>query len=131
MNKKNIWQSSPMGIKFDVIFESSVFRYPRPRKSRDVFLTSDWSSHSARKQPRGENNTGSMPEIPHASPHRSQPWRHCLALQPAWQPARQAIPQGNLHRARRALVGRSQTVSLHQSHHTAASCVESFASSGP
>ena len=38
-----------MGIKFDVIFESSVFRYPRPRESRDIFLASDWLSGSARK----------------------------------------------------------------------------------
>ena len=47
-----------MGIKFDVIFESSVFRYPRPRESRDIFLASDWLSGSARKETRRENSTG-------------------------------------------------------------------------
>ena len=62
-----------MGIKYDVIFESSVFRYPRPRESRDIFLASDWLSGSARKETRRENSIGSILEIPHASPHRSQP----------------------------------------------------------
>ena len=46
-----------MGIKFNVIFESSVFRYPHPRESRDIFLASDWLSGSARKETRRENST--------------------------------------------------------------------------
>ena len=62
-----------MGIKFDGIFDSSVFRYPRSQESRDIFLASDWLSDSARKETRRENSTGSILEIPHASPHRSQP----------------------------------------------------------
>ena len=71
-----------MGIKFDVIFESSVFRYPRPRESRDIFLASDWLSGSARKETRRGNSIGSILEIPHAKAP--------------------AIPQGNLHRVQRA-----------------------------
>ena len=62
-----------MGIKFDVIFESWVFRYPRLRELRDIFLASNWLCGSARKKTRWENSTGSILEIPHASPHRSQP----------------------------------------------------------
>ena len=58
-----------MGIKFDVIFESSVFRHLRPRESRDIFLASDWLSSSARKETRREKSTGSILEIP----RRSQP----------------------------------------------------------
>ena len=77
-----------MGIKFDFIFESSVFRYSLPRESRDIFLASDWLTGSARNEKRQENSTGSILEIPHASPHRSQPWRHFSASQPAWQTAR-------------------------------------------
>ena len=49
-----------MGIKFDVIFESSVFRYPRPRESGDIFLAYDWLSDSACKETRRENSTGSI-----------------------------------------------------------------------
>ena len=77
-----------MGIKYDVIFESSVFRCPRLRESRDIVLASDWLSGSACKETRRENSTDSILEIPHASPHRSQPWRHFPASQPAWQSAR-------------------------------------------
>ena len=54
-----------MGIKFDVIFESWVFRYPRPQESRDIFLASDWLCGSARKETRRENSTGPIPEIAH------------------------------------------------------------------
>ena len=56
--------------------------------SCDIFLASDWLSGSARKETCRENSTGSILEILHASPHRSQPWRHFPASQPAWQPAR-------------------------------------------
>ena len=41
----------------------SVFRYPRPRESRDIFLASDWLSGSARKETRRENSTGSILEM--------------------------------------------------------------------
>ena len=93
-----------MGIKFDVIFESSVFRYPRPRESRDIFLASDWLSGSARKETPRENSTGSILEIPHASPHRSQPDVMFPLRSPhgSQHGSPQAIPQGNLHRVRRA-----------------------------
>ena len=60
---------------------------PRPQESRDIFLASDWLSGSAHKETRRENSAGSILEIPHASPHRSQHWRHFVASQPAWQPA--------------------------------------------
>ena len=97
-----------MGIKFDVVFESSVFHYPRPRKSRDIFLTSDWSSGSAREETLG-NTPGKYVAV--LSPKSHTPARTAASLDVIF-PLRsshgsqhgspQAIPQGNLHRVRPA-----------------------------
>ena len=72
-----------MGIKFDVIFKSIGFSLSPPSRITWHF-SCFYLSGSGRKETRRENSTGSILEIP----HRSQPWRHFPASQPAWQPAR-------------------------------------------